>query len=125
MTANHSIVVKGVMGVALRPEAVGAVTKVLLVDGLPHLAHRVLDDLVFDRRDPNRPRLARFLGDVHTPDRLMPPSLGLQPQVQVQQPRPQVPPVLLLRDSIHTHRRILAETVVGPLQARPIDQMGQ
>src|SRR5207245_1721536 len=116
---------KGVMGLALRPEAVRAVQELLLVDGFQYLAHRVLDDLIFDRRDPNRPRLARFLGDVHTPDRLMPPLLGPQPRVQVRQPEPQVLPIFLLRDSIHTHRRAPAEPVVGPLHARHIDQMCQ
>jgi len=116
---------ESIMGTALRSEAVRAVQELPLVDRLQYLTQRVLDDLVLDRRDPNRPRLARFLGDVHTPDRLMPPSLGLQPRVQVLQPRPQVPPVFLLRDSIHPHRRILAEAVVGPLQARHIDQMRQ
>jgi len=34
-------------------------------------------------------------------------------------------PVLLLRDPIHAHRRILAHAVVGPLQGRHIDPMRQ
>ncbi len=67
----------GVMGTALRPKAIRAVQKVLLVDCFQHFAHDVLDELVLERRDPNRPRLALALRDVDTSDRLMAISLRL------------------------------------------------
>ena len=51
--------------------------------------------------------------------------LRLQPRVQVLEVRLQVLPVLLLRDPIHAHRRILRMPVIGALQGRHIDQMRQ
>jgi hypothetical protein len=45
----------GVMGTALRPKTVRAIQKVLLVDRFQYLAHDVLDELVLERRNPNRP----------------------------------------------------------------------
>ena len=91
----------GVVGTASGPEAIRAVQKVLLVDGLQHLAHGVLDHLVLERRDANRPCLPLGLGDVDTSDRLMAVPLGLQPRVQVLEVGLQVLPVLLLGDPIH------------------------
>ena len=65
------------------------------------------------------------LRDVDTPDRLMAIALRLHPRVQILEVSLQVLPVLLLRDPIHTHRRILAHAVIGSLQGRHIDQMRQ
>src|SRR4029453_9416256 len=45
--------------------------KILLVDGFEYLAHGVLDHFVLERRNPNRPRLALGLWDVHPSDRLV------------------------------------------------------
>ena len=115
----------GVMGAASGPEAVGAVQEVLLVDGLQYLTQGILDNLVLERRDPNRPRPSPFLWDVDTPDRLMAISLRLHPCVQILEIPLQVLPVLLLRDSIHTHRRIISHAVVGALQSGHIDAMCQ
>src|SRR5207253_10961069 len=47
----------GVVGTAPGSEAIRALQKVLLVDGLQHLAHGVLDHFVLERRHPNRPCL--------------------------------------------------------------------
>ena len=45
----------------------------LLVDGLQHLAHGVLNHLVLERRNPNRPRLdAVPFGNVHPLNRRRP-----------------------------------------------------
>ena len=52
-------------------------------------------------------------------------SLRHEPRVQVLEVCLQRLPVLLLRDSIHAHRRILAHAVIGSFQGRPIDQMRQ
>ncbi len=52
-------------------------------------------------------------------------SLRLHPCVQVLEIGLQIQPVLLLRDSIHSHRRILSHAVVGALQSRHIDEMCQ
>jgi hypothetical protein len=115
----------GVMGAAPGPEAVRAVQEVLLVDRLQHLAQGVLDPLVLERRNPNRPRLPPFLRDVDTADRLMAISLRLHPCVQVLEVSLQILPVLFLRDSIHTHCSIFTGAAVGALQGRHIDQMCQ
>ena len=115
----------GVMGAALRTEAVRAVTEVLLVDRLQHVAHGTLDKLVLERRDPNRPFPAPVLGDVHTSDRLVSIPLRLQPLVQVLEVLRQVLPVVLLRDTVYPHRRVLTDTPIGSLQRGHIDQMRQ
>ena len=52
-------------------------------------------------------------------------ALRLQPLVQVLQVVQQALPVLLLRDPIHAHRRILPQPVIGACQGRHIDQMRQ
>jgi hypothetical protein len=51
--------------------------------------------------------------------------LRSQPLVQIPEACPQILPVLLLGDPIHPHRRALPGTVVGALQGRHIDEMGQ
>jgi len=102
----------GVMGAALRTETVRTVTEVLLVDRLQHVAHGTLDDLVLERREPYRPFSGPVFLDVHTPDRLMSIAHRLQPLVQVPEVFLQVPPVVILRDAIHTHRRVLPVALV-------------
>jgi hypothetical protein len=51
--------------------------------------------------------------------------IRLHPRVQVLEVRLQRLPVLLLRDSIHAHRRILAHAVIGSFQGRHIEEMRQ
>ena len=88
-------------------------------------AHGVLDQLVLERRDANRPRLALALGDVDPSDGLMAILLRLQPRVQLLEVRLQVLPVLLLRDPIHAHRRICTLAAIGALESGHINQMRQ
>jgi len=74
------------VGTTSGPEAVRAFQKVLLVDGLQHLADGILDHSVLERRYPYRPRLAIVLRDVGQRRMgLMPVLLGLQPLVQILQ----------------------------------------
>ena len=73
----------------------------------------------------HRPCLAIVLRDVHTSDRLMSILRRLQSFVQVQEVLLQFPPVLLLRDSIHSHRPVLADSTVGPLKRCHINEMRQ
>jgi hypothetical protein len=49
----------------------------------------------------------------------------LQPGVQILEVLLQVLAVLLLRDSIHAHRRVLPAAVIGSLQGTHIDPMRQ
>src|SRR5215831_1306751 len=107
MTASFSLGLQGAHGVvsaASGSEAIQALEKVLLVNGLQHLAYGVLDHFILERRDANRPRLALALGDVDPSDGLMAVPLGLQPCVQVLEVRLQALSILLLRDPIHAHR---------------------
>jgi hypothetical protein len=52
-------------------------------------------------------------------------SLRHHPLVQSLQIAPQVPLVLLLRDSIHAHRGVLTDTAEGPGEQLLIHEMGQ
>ena len=52
------------------PEPVGEADKVLLVDRIENFNHGALDDLVFQRRDPQRPLPAVRFWDVSTQARL-------------------------------------------------------
>ena len=85
----------------------------------------VLVQLVPERRDPNRPRLALTLRDVDASDRLVPITPRPQPRVQVLKPYFQGLPVLLLRHPIHADSRILAHAVVGSSQGRHINKVCQ
>jgi hypothetical protein len=49
------------------PEPVREPEEVDLVDGVQHLDHRALDDLVLQRCDPERPLPPVGFGDVHPP----------------------------------------------------------
>ena len=115
----------GRLGIPSRPEAEGAVQKVLLVDGLQHVTHGALDHLVLKRRNPNRSCPTSVFGDVHPTNRLMPIPLGPQPGAQVLKIALQVLPILVLGDPIHPDCRILADTPVGGRQRRHINQMRQ
>ena len=106
-------------------EAVRAVNEDRLVDGLQHLAHGLLDHLVLDGRDADGPCAARLLGNVHTPDGLVPPSHRTQPLMQTAHVGLELLPILLLRDAIHADRRLLAQAAEGALERRLIDEVRQ
>ena len=114
-----------IVGTASRPETVRALQKILLVHRLQHLAHRLLDYLVLHCRYPYRPRPSASLGDVHSPQRLMPVPLRPQPPVQVLKIPLQSLLVLRLAHPVHPHRRVSAQSMKGTLQRRHIDQMRQ
>src|SRR3984957_18758998 len=107
------------------PKAVRAVQKVWLVHRLQHRADGVLDDLVLERRNAQRPSSAVALGDVDPPDRLMAVALRLQPLVQVLQVAQQFLRVVLLRDPIHAHRGVDTLAVERAKQGWHVDQMRQ
>src|SRR5262249_53787916 len=115
----------GVLGTASRSEAIRALEKVWLVDGLQHRAHGVLDPFILERRDANRPRRALALGEVNPSDGLMAIPLGLQPRVQRLEIRLSALSVWLLRDPIHAHRRRCTLATLGPLPSWHSNQMRQ
>jgi hypothetical protein len=62
---------------------------------------------------------------VNTSDRRMAITFRLHPLVQVPKILLQALPLGFLGDPSHAHRRMLATTVLGPLQSRHIDEMCQ
>jgi hypothetical protein len=56
--------VQPIVSAAPRPEPVGEVEKVHLIDGIEHRGHRMLDDFVLQRDNPQRTPAAVGLGDV-------------------------------------------------------------
>src|SRR5262249_27174335 len=106
----------GVVGTTPGAEAIRALEKVLLVDGLQHLAYSILDHFVLERRNPNRPCLALGLRDVHPSDRLVAVPLRLQPCMPVLKVGLQGMPILLLRDAIHSYRRLGTLAAIGSPQ---------
>lgn len=83
-----------VMGTALRTESIRAVQEVPLGNRLQHLAQGVVDQLVLERRDSNRPRLTPFPFDADTSVRLTARTFRLHPGVQIPEIFLQVLPVL-------------------------------
>ena len=61
------------------PEPVGEPEKVLLVDGVEHLDHGPLDDLVLQRGDAERPQPPVRLRDVRPPRRARPVAPTVHP----------------------------------------------
>jgi hypothetical protein len=70
---------------APRPEGVGEAEEVRLVDGVQHLHHRALDDLVLQRGDAERSLPAVGLGDVLSPGRLCPVGAPLYASMQIRE----------------------------------------
>ena len=57
-----------IVGAATWAKPVRTVQKILLVHRFQHLAHRLLNQLVFERADSYRTSLALALGNMHTSD---------------------------------------------------------
>jgi hypothetical protein len=115
----------GGVGAALGPEAIRTISKLLRGDGAEHLAHGVVDDFVLKRQYPNRPALPLPRGDGDPSARLMALRLRFQPCVHGLAVGLHVLPIRLLRDPIGAHRRTGALAVIGPLQGRHVNHMGQ
>jgi len=113
------------MWAATGSEAIRPITEDRLVHGLQHVPDRSLDDLFLDGRDPDRARLPLFLRDVHAEHRLVSVAHRLHPAVQVGDVALQRLAIVLLRDSIHAHRRILADPVIDALERFLVDEVRQ
>ena len=99
---------------APRPEPVGETEEVRLVDGVQHLDHRPLEDLVLQRGDPERPQPPVRLRDVHPPRRPRPVRAPLNPSVEIPKVVLQVQPVVLPRHPVHPRRGLRAERPSTP-----------
>src|SRR6516165_12366834 len=87
--------VQRVMRAAPWPEPVREAEKVRFVDGVQHLDRGTLGDLIFQRRDTERPLPPVGLGDVHPPHRLGSVRSSLQPLGQILEVFFQALPVVL------------------------------
>ena len=109
-----------------RPESVRALQKVLLVHRLQHHQHRALQDLVLQRRNADRARLARpRLLEMHPAHRRRPIPPGLEPFEQPRQVRLQLGLVVRRRHPVHTRRRVLAGSPPGFAHPHLVDVVRQ
>src|SRR6202521_623249 len=90
--------------------------KVRFVDGVQHLDHRALDDLVFQRRHSERSLPPVGLGDVHPPHRLGSVCSSLQPFGEILKILLQRLAIVLPRLTVHAWRGFLLQTKVGLAQ---------
>jgi hypothetical protein len=103
------------------PEPVGEADKVLLVDRIENFNHGALDDLVFQRRNPQRPLPAVRFRDVGTQARLCPVGTKMDAAFKVAQPRLQAVSVGVPGHPIHTGRRVALQPEVSLAQQRRVD----
>src|SRR6266566_749848 len=118
LLGQHSGVerIQRMMRAAPGPEAVREAEEVGLVDGIQHLDRGALEQLIFQRRHPERPLPPVGLGDVHPPYRLGPIRSTLDPVGEVAevllQPLAVVPPSL----AVHPCSRFSLEVEVSNSQ---------
>src|SRR5215469_550958 len=86
------------------PEPVREPEEVGFVDGVKHLDRGALDDLVFQRRHPERPLLPFGLGDVHPAHRLGPVRSPLKPLREIVEVFLQLLAVVAPRLAVHSCR---------------------
>src|SRR5882672_1033126 len=97
---------------SLWPEPVRETEKIRLVDGVQHLDHRTLGDLVFQRRDSKRSLPPVSLGDVHPTHRLRSVRSSLQPFGEVLEIFLQRLAVVPPRLPVHARRGFLLQSEV-------------
>ena len=99
--------VQRVMRLSARPEPVRDPPEIRLEYGVQHFRQRSLNDLVLQRRHPERAHPPVRLRNQHPPHRLGPVRSRLHPSVQVPQVTLQVPPVLLPPHTVRARCRVL------------------
>src|SRR5512132_1523706 len=109
--------IQGIVRRPAGPEAVRKSEEHALIDGLRYPPHRVLDDLVFQGGDAERPR-AIALRDVHSADRQRMVAPAMNAVLEVEQIGVQLLALLFPRHPIHAWRRLLPEAQIGLLQKR-------
>ena len=91
------------------PEPIREAEKIRFVDGVQHLDRRTLDDLVFQRRDPERSLPPVGLRDIHPTHRLCSVRSTLQPCGKVLEIPFQFLPVVPPRLPVHARRGFLLQ----------------
>jgi hypothetical protein len=99
------------LGASTRPVAITAIQKVAFVDRSQQLGAGQLHELVFQRRDTQRPLFSILLGDVNAPYELRSIALGFHTLHQVRQIGRQVLTVGRRRQSVHPAGGILVQCV--------------
>ena len=89
-------------------EPVGAVEKILLVDGIQYFDHHLLHELILEGGNRDRPLFPVFLGDIDSAQRLGPILAILEPLVQFADVSRSVFFVLLVGDAVHPGTGILS-----------------
>ena len=120
--------VQRIMRAAARPEPIGEALEVRLEHGIQHLRQRPLDDLVLQRRDPQRAQPPVRLGNVHPPHRRRPVPPRLHPRVQVPQIALQVLRILRPPHPVRARRRVLTqgrERRPQPVEGDVMQQRGE
>ena len=125
----HHLLPQGVEGVvrgAPWAEAIGAVKKILLVDGVKHHGDRPLEHLIFEGGNPDRAQgCACAFRDIHAPYRWGNVSARLETREQRLQVRWEVRCRGLGRLAIDPDRAIFPGTAKRFVQEGPIDVMGE
>ena len=120
--------VQRTMRAAARPEPVGEAQEIRLEHGIEHLHHSALDDLVLQRRHPQRAHPPVRFRYQHPPHRLGPVLPRLHPPVQILQVSPQVLLVLPPRQPVRARRRVpfqFREHLPQPFQRDVVQQRGE
>jgi hypothetical protein len=102
---------------ALRSEPIREANEVHLVDGVQHLDHRPLDDLVLQRGDPERPLPPVDLRYVRPPRRLRSIRAPVDTGVKIPKVLLQIPPVVPPRHPVHPRRSVRADRPIRRPQA--------
>ena len=123
----HQIIqlLQGLMGVALRTEAEGLIREVLLIDTFKYPRDTALDDLVLDRRDPQRTELAAPFRDVYPPSRNRTKAFRFQPLDQRVQVLLQIFRIPIPAPVILPHRLIPVKAHEALSKERSVQQMSQ
>ncbi len=101
------------MWAASGPEPVGESPKVFLVDLVEDRDHRALDNLVFQRRDSQRPWFAVGLQDVDSPRGRRSIRSAVDPAMQIFQSILQPGLILFPCHAVHSGRRLTFESVIA------------
>src|SRR5580700_5958735 len=101
--------VQRLMRTVPRSKSIRKSQKVLFEDRVQYLDGGTLDDLIFQRGNPERPKLARFthLRDVHPADRLCSVGSPLEPMGEILEVRLEGLAVVLPRFSVHARSCVL------------------
>ncbi len=105
--------VQRIMLAAPRPEPVGEAQKVLFPDLVENRPHRVLNDLVLQRRDPQWSLSSIGFRYPDSPRRLRAICPTMDSPVQVAQPRLQASSIFFPRHSVHSRRCLLLQAVIA------------